>query len=307
MSFTRVHARRGLLALAAPGALVALTFGASAAVAQTNGNGGFAVGSVTSVHGTSVQVSNTAQNSESTVTLQASTQYTKRETATASAVTVGTCVRVLGTGSTEKGITAQTVAVSPSTPNGCAGPGNRGTGGPGARGEGFRGANGQRPRNFGNRAGPNGANNRTRGANFAVASGPVVSVDGDSVVVKSTSFVRPNPSSSKSKTSTKSTTRTKAKGASTSNTAPKTATSDVKVELTSTSQISQTVSASATDVTVGACVTATGTSSGGVVDANRVAISDPVNGQCLGGFGGFGRFGGGTGGSNTGTGSSGKV
>jgi hypothetical protein len=43
------------------------------------------------------------------------------------------------------------------------------------------------------------------------------------------------------------------------------------------------------------------------VDANRVAISDPVNGQCLGGFGGFGRFGGGTGGSNTGTGSSGKV
>jgi hypothetical protein len=284
------HSRRcGWLTLVAPGALaaVALVLTAGSAGAQTaNGNRGIAVGSVTSVHGTSVQVSNTTQNSESTVMLQPTTQYSKRETATASALTVGACVRVLGTGSATKGITARTVAVTPSTANGCNGPALGRVGAAAGAGGGFRFGNGQRPRNFGNRTGT-GAPNRRRLANLAIASGPVVSVHGDSVVVKSTTFVRPSASSSSSSSAKKKTTTT---------TAPKAkraATTDVTVILTSSSQITQTVAAGATDVAVGSCVTATGTSSGGGVDAARVAISEPVNGECLGGFGGFGRFGGG--------------
>ena len=299
MSIARVTHRHRLLAGVVPGVLasLALALTAGPASAQAASNRGFAVGSVTSVHGTSVQVSNTAQNSESTVTLQTTTQYTKRESATTSAITVGVCARVMGTGSTSKGITAQTVAISPSTTNGCTGPGNfGGAGGAGAGGGGrpggFRFGNGQRPRNFG--GAPNGAgNNRTRPANFALASGPVLSVNGDSVVVKSTNFVRPvatkNAKSSKSN-------KTKAP----TTTAPKTTTSNVKVTLTNSTQLTQTVGASASDVTVGSCLTATGTSSGGGVTADRVAISDPVNGQCLGGFGGFG---GGAGGANSGGGS----
>lgn len=288
MSLSR-HPRRSRrplrLAAIASGALAAIALAGGPAFAQTGtGTRAFASGSVTSVHGTAVQVNNTFQNSESTVTLQPSTQYTKRASATASAITVGACVRVLGTGTASKGITAQTVAVSPSTANGCAGPGGRnGPGGGGAPG-GFRFGNRQRPRNFGGASGAgNGGSRPTRPANFAMAFGPVTSVNGDTVVVKSTTFVRPAAS--------RSTKSSKAKHASTSKATPKPTTRDVTVTLTGTSQISQTVSAAASDVTVGACVTATGTSNGGGVNADRVAISAPVNGQCTGGFGGFGRGG----------------
>ena len=294
MSFARHPGRRVRAVLVAAGSCAALVLAASAASAQTGTTGpsgrAFANGSVTSVHGTAVQVNNTFQNSESTVTLQPSTEYTKRETAAASAITVGACVRVLGTGSAAKGITAQSVSLSVASASGCAGPGNGGAGaagGPGTRG-GFRFGNGQRPRNFGGNGTGNGS--RTRPANFAMAFGPVTSVSGDTLVVKSTTFVRPAATKSKGKAKGASTSK------STSSTTPKTTTSNVTVTLTNTSQISQTVSASASDVTVGSCVTATGTSNGGGVDADRVAISDPVNGQCTGGFGRFGG-GGGTGGN----------
>lgn len=290
MSYTRHPGRRARAVLVAVGACAALVLTAAGASAQTGATGtsgrAFANGSVTSVHGTAVQVSNTFQNRESTVTLQPSTEYTKRESAPASAITVGTCVRVLGTGSATKGITAQSVSASAAGANGCAGPGGgtpSAASGAGPRG-GFRFGNGQRPRN--------GGANRNRPANFAMAFGPVTSVSGDTLVVKSTTFVRPAATKSK----------TKAKGASTSkrpsSTPPKTTTSNVTVTLTNTSQISQTVSASASDVTVGSCVTATGTSNGGGVNADRVAISAPVNGQCTGGFGRFGGGGAGASGAN---------
>jgi len=292
MFFLRHAGGRTRLSFVAAGVLTGLALAAGPAGAQTNSTSrGFASGAVTSVHGSAVQVSNTIQNSESTVTLQTSTEYTKRESATASAITVGACVRVLGTGSTTKGITAQTVAISPSTAGSCTTPG--GPGGPGGgQGNGSgRFGNGQRPRNFG---GANGNRTGNRPANFATAFGPVTSVNGSSIVVKSTTFVRP--------ATTKSSSSTKAKRASTSKSTPKTTTSNVTVTLTDSSQISQTVSASASDVTVGACVTATGTSSGGGVLADRLAVSAPVNGQCTGGFGGFGRGGGSGAGTGTGTG-----
>jgi hypothetical protein len=289
---------RGLVAATA-GALVALALAASPAVAQTAGTAPqFASGAVTSVHGDSVQVTNQTQNSESTVVLSPTTQVTKRVTASASAITVGACVRVTGTGSATKGITARSVALSMATSSGCtAGPGAAGFGGRGGGG-GFRTGNGQRPRNFGNGNGfPNRGGART--ANFALAAGPVVSVKGDKIVVKSTTFQRPTATSTtsgKKKSTSKGTTTPK----------PTTKTSNVTVTLPSAVTISETVAGTTADVAVGSCLTATGTTSAGNVAANRAVVSQPVNGSCTAGFG-FG-FGGGAGpGAGGGNGSNGSV
>lgn len=271
---------RGLVAATA-GVLVAVALAASPAGAQTAGAAPqFASGAVTSVHGDSVQVTNQTQNSESTVVLSPTTQVTKRVTASASAITVGACVRVTGTGSASKGITARSVALSTATSSGCTGPG----------GGGFRFGNGQRPRNFGN-----GSGFRNRGgartANFALASGPVVSVKGDKIVVKSTTFQRPTTTSTTS-------------GKKKSTPKPTTKTSNVTVTLPSAVSISQTVAGTAADVAVGSCLTATGTTSAGSVAANRVVVSQPVSGSCTAGFG----FGGGRGpGAGGGNGSNGSV
>jgi hypothetical protein len=299
------HARRigrGFDVGALGGAVaLAVALVASPASAQTSTtNRQFVTGSVTSVHGTSVQVNEPAQNSEATVTLSPTTQITKRQSAAATAITTGACVRVLGTGSATKGITARTVALSPASSTGC-GPGNgNGRGDPGGPG-GFRFGNGQRP-NFGNRNANGNANGRFPNggnfANFALANGPVVSVSGDTVVVKSTTFARRSASTGNSKSNSK----TKSKSTKNQSSAPKPTTSNVKVTLTSSTAITQTVSATAADVAVGSCVTATGTTAGAGIDADRVNVSAPVNGACTAGFGG-GRFGGnGTGGNANGSG-----
>ncbi len=294
--------QRALGAAAVGGALTLVLAGGPAGAQTANANGRqFVNGSVTSVHGTSVQVSDQTQNSESTVTLSPTTQISKRESATASAITTGTCVRVIGTGSATKGITARTVAVSPATSNGCDGlgdgrarrtgrPGGQGgPGGAGAQGRpgGFRAGGGQRPNGNANRRFPGGGNF----ANFAIANGPVQSVSGDTLVVKSTTFARPTSATTKAKAKAKS---AKAKSAKTSTSQPKATTSDVKVTLASSTAITQTVAGTADDVVAGSCVTATGTTAGAGITADRVNVTAPVNGTCTGGFGG--RFGGGSGG-----------
>ena len=162
---------RRMLGAGAVGGALALALAGAPAGAQTTNTSGrqFVNGAVTSVHGTSVQVSNQTQNSESTVTLSPSTQISKREDATASAITTGACVRVIGTGSASKGITARTVAVSPATSSGCGpGTGQGGAGGPGAFG-GFRRGNGQRPNGSSGTNGrrfPNGGNFANLGAGY---------------------------------------------------------------------------------------------------------------------------------------------
>jgi hypothetical protein len=285
--------RRAIGTAAVGGALALALAGPVGAQTSNQTNRSFVNGSVTSVHGTAVQVTNQTQNSESTVTLSPTTQIAKSESATASAITTGTCVRVIGTGSAPKGITARTVAISQATSNGCGG-GGQGAGGAGGR----RFGNGQRP-NFGNGSGSNGTRRFPNGGNFAnlaIANGPVVSVSGDKVVVKSTTFARPATTSTKTKS------KSKSSSTKTQTTRPKATTSNVTVTLTSSTTISQTVTGSAADVAVGSCVTATGTTAGAGITADRVNVSSPVNGACTGGFGGFGRggFGGGNGGGGNG-------
>jgi hypothetical protein len=279
--------RRGLV-VATAGALVAVALAASPAVGQTAGTTPqFASGAVTSVHGDAVQVTNQNQNSESTVMLSPTTQVTKRVAATASAITVGSCVLATGTGSASKGITARSVSLTAATSSGC----TAGAGGGAGRAGGFRFGNGQRPRNFGNGSG---FRNRrgARAANFALASGPVVSVTGDKIVVKSRTFQRPAATNGKN---TK-----KAKNAKTK---PTTTTSNVTVTLPSAAVITETVAGTPADVAVGSCVTATGTTSAGSVAANRVMVSQPVNGSCTRGFGFGGGRGAGTAGGNSTSGS----
>jgi len=282
--------RRAVGAAAIGGALALALAGPAGAQTSNQTNRQLVNGSVTSVHGTDVQVTDQTQNSESTVTLSPTTQIAKSESATASAITTGACVRIIGTGSASKGITARTVAISQPTSNGCGGGGQRpgGAGGP-------RFGNGQRP-NFGNGAGSNGARRFPNGGNFAnlaIANGPVQSVSGDTLVVKSTTFARPTSTSAKSKA------KAKAKSAKTSTSQPKATTSNVTVTLASSTTITQTVAGTAADVAVGSCVTATGTTAGAGITADRVNVSSPVNGACTGGFG-RGGFGGGNGGGGNG-------
>jgi hypothetical protein len=110
----------------------------------------------------------------------------------------------------------------------------------------------------------------------------VVSVKGDKIGVKSTTFQRPSTTSTTSgkKKSTSKGTRTAT---------PTMKTSNVTVTLPSAVAITETVAGTTADVAVGSCLTATGTTSAGSVTANRVVVSQPVSGSCTGGFG----FGGG--------------
>ncbi len=283
-SSVRRHHRVRRARIAASGAVIgglaiALALFATAANAQTAAPnaGQFATGSVTSIDGSSLQVSNA--NSETTVVVAGTTSFEKRETGTASSIAVGDCVTVTGT-TANKGIKAANVSVTAAASTGCtrgAGGGPGGAGGAGGGGR-FGGGTGQRP-NFGNGERPAGANaNRLK--NLGIAFGPVQSVSGDKMVVKATTFTRPTKKNAK----------------------PKTTTKDVTVSLTSSTNISQTVAGTAADLTVGSCVTARGPLVSGAVNATNVTISSPVNGACTAGFGGFGggRFGGGNGGgSNT--------
>jgi len=281
-------ASRRRAALAAVSMLALLVGTATAASAQTfpGGGGPFAIGSVTSVSGSTVDLKSATGGDDVTVTLSDSTTYVKNEAAAASAIDTGTCVRVSGTGSAAKGIKATTVSITPmpsstsssstTSPSGSgagAGPcggrgggpgfGNRtGSGGfPGANGNGGgapgqSGANGTRP--------PRGANARRRFGGMAFGS--VVSITGDQMVVKARTFAgRPKRG-----------------------TTPKLTTQKVDVTLSDSTKITQTVAGTMSDVAVGSCLTAIGTGDATAVTAARVTISDPVNGACTAGFGGGG-------------------
>jgi hypothetical protein len=273
------------------GALAALAaasiFGASAADAQV-ANGGarpFASGMLSSISGSTLQVQEATGNA--TVVVTPSTSYQQTKSASASDIAADACARVSGTGSTATGIEATTVALSkPATKGGCSPTAQTG----GRFGGAFRNGtrpnlpSGQRP-NF-----PSGrpdfqpgspgtdANGGSRPPNFAVAMGAVKSISGDRITMKAYTLSRPTSGSN-------------------SNAKPKVKTQNVTVTLTDSTAVTQTVDATAKDLTVGACVNANGNvDSVGTITARRVAISQPRDGACTGfgfgfGGGGGGRFG----------------
>ncbi len=249
----------------------------------TGGTGGSrpqipgASGTIAAINGTSLEVQN-AQTGQTTVTYTSSTTFIQRVTASASAVTVGSCITARGTptsgssssASTPFGgpVTATTVDISQSTSGSCAtgfggfgrggGGGTGGTAPPGAPPGGGslpEGGNGN-----GNFRPPNGSNRRSFG-NFSFASGSVTAVNGSTITVSEN-----NPRTNQA--------------------------SNVTVTVTSSTTYSQTQSARSSDLAVGKCATASGSSSStGAITAQTINISTPGSNGCTSGFGGRG-FGG---------------
>jgi hypothetical protein len=239
-----------------------------------------ATGKVAAITGSTAQVQNQTDG-QVAVTWTSSTAFTQEVSTTAAAIKVGSCV-VVGSAQTSTGsttttqptaVTATTVRITPATGGTCSpgfggrtgGFGGQGGGpqfsggGPGgaAGGSGGGGFEGTPPSGFPS-GGPNGANGRTFRGFGGGAFGKVTAVTANGFTVSST---RPNRSTGQSTTTT------------------------VTVTETGTTTYTTTVKGAASDVKVGVCVRAQGTTdSTGAVTARTVAISQPVNGECTTGF-----------------------
>ncbi len=262
----------GLMIVVLVGAVAGATPALAAAPSQTQGGFPFASGTVASKSGSTLTLTNS--NGQTKVIVNASTEYRETKTVDAAAVTVGSCVRVSGTGSASKGIDASNVSVTDGSKK-CAQTGGFGLGGaPGDAGN--RGGNGQGPSGappsgygppggYGG-GGANAGNGQGFPTNLGMINGKVKSVSGDTVRVRGSVL----------KVSRK------------RNARPKSTTKTVTVTLSSATQFTQTVSATADAAAVGACVNAAGnTDSVGTVTADTVTVTQPVDGECSA-FGGFG-------------------
>ena len=235
----------------------------------------FANGTIASVTRSTISVQ--GANGVTTVAVADTTTYQQTKGADASAIAVGDCVRITGTGSLTKGITAFSIALSPAKADGCTqgrpgGASFRGGAGRNLPSGGSGGTppqgNGQLPAGApnGNGQRPAGAptGNGSGGANGTVASGTITSVSGDNLTAKATVFTPPTKKNAK----------------------PKTTTKKVKVTFSSATTITQTVAATAAELAVGSCVTAAGTANdSGILTAASITISQPENGACTTGFG----------------------
>jgi len=243
--------------------LVSLVLAAGPADAQTSSTtpSPFTSGMLSALTGSTLSVQ--ARNGSTTmVVVISSTAYQQTKTATASDIAQGDCVRVVGTGSTTKGIQATTVVLTKPTSKGCSARNALAGGGRGSGGRRFgSGTPGSTPFTS-----PNGSAG-TVPTNIAAAFGTVSSVSGSQLTVK--------------EQAPKTTKKTKAK------------TGTVAVTLTGSTTVTETVKGAVADLAVGSCVTANGTvDSLGTITAKSVTISQPQNGSCGGGFGGFGGGGG---------------
>jgi hypothetical protein len=266
--------RRARAAVMLISVLVVMVTTTTAVAAQTlpGGGGPSAVGMVTSVSGTTIDLQGANGGSNATVTLTGSTTYQKTETAPSNAIAPGTCVRVVGKGSTAKGITANSVSIttasqpsssstaSPPSSGGCGAGAGFGNGGlPGAGSGQAPSGNGSAPQSRPSGSLPPGNGNRQLGG---IAFGTVQSINGNQLVVNAqTLAARPKQGST-----------------------PKLKAQKVKVTLSSSTSITQTVTGTASDVTTGRCLFATGTGDSSAVTADSVRISDAQNGSCIGGF-----------------------
>jgi hypothetical protein len=229
----------------------------------------FANGTIASVTGSTISVQ--GANGATTVAVTGTTTYQQTKPADASTVAVGDCVRVTGTGSLKKGITAFSMALSAATSDGCTQgrPGGADFGGGAGRNlpSGGSGAPGGTPPQ-GNRqlptGAPNGNGNGGAASDTTMASGTITSVSGDSLTVKATTVTPPTKKNAK----------------------PKTTTKKVKVTFSSATTITQTVPATVAELAVGSCMTATGTPNDtGILTAASITISQAENGACTTGFG----------------------
>ena len=226
------------------------------------------VGTAAAVSGSSLEVQNPTSG-QVTVTFTASTPITDTVSVTAKDVTVGSCVTVVGkpstTGSAATSVTATSVTISAPVKGECTGGGAGGFGGGGFGGFGG-GGTGATPRpSFSPRPRPTGSRGAFGNGTFGGANGKVTSVSATGFVVQG---------------------RNRAEGSGTA--------TDTRITVitTSASKYLKTVTASASALKVGQCITAVGTANSiGAVAARSIRISQPGPSGCVSGFGrgGFGR------------------
>jgi hypothetical protein len=239
------------------------------------------VGTAAAVSGSSLEVQNPTSG-QVTVTFTAATPIIETVTATAKDVTVGSCVTVVGkpsaAGSATGPVTATTVTISAPVKGNCAGGAGFGGGGFGGFGRGGGGAGGgatPRP-SFSPRARPTGSRGAFGNGAFGGANGKVTSVSATGFVVQA---------------------RGRTAGtAGTAGTAPAAGAAGTDISVTvitnSASKYLKTVTAKASALKVGQCITALGTANSiGAVAARSIRVSQPGPSGCVSGFGGRGGFG----------------
>jgi hypothetical protein len=254
-------------------ATVAMATSAEAATPPTGGAGPGASGSVAAISGSSMEVQSQASGQVS-VGWTAATTFSQTVAVAANSVAVGDCVAI--TGSNSKGtITAKAVSVSQPTNGKC----TTMTGFGGARGAVGTAPSGARPTGEGAPPGgtsghsPSGASGKrptgfAGGGNFGFATGQVTAVTANELVISGSSSATAQ-TKSKQKTTSKATT--------------------VKVKVAASTTYSEDQSATASNLAVGDCVTASGTSSStGAVTASMVRITSTGGNTCTTGFGGGG-------------------
>ena len=255
---------------ATPAATIASSAAPGSSPTPTAGQAAFpgVVGTAAAVSGSSLEVQNPTSG-QVTVTFTASTPITDTVSVTSKDVTVGSCVTVVGkpsaAGAAAKSVTATSVTISAPVKGECTGAGGFGGGGFGGFGRGGTGT-GATPRpSFSARPRPTGSQGAFGNGTFGGADGKVTSVSAGGFVVQA---------------------RTRAAG---SGTATETS---VTVITTSASTYLKTITASASALKVGLCVTAVGTANSiGAVAARSIRISQPGPSGCVSGFGGRGGFG----------------
>jgi hypothetical protein len=257
---------------ATPAATIASSAAPGASPAPSASQAAFpgVVGTAAAVSGSSLEVQNPTSG-QVTVTFSASTPITDTVSVTAKDVTVGSCVTVVGkpstTGSAATSVTATSVTVSAPVKGSCTGGGAGGFGGGGfgGFGPGSGGASGTPRPSFSARPRPTGSRGAFGNGTFGGANGKVTSVSATGFVVQA---------------------RRRAAGSDTSTT------TSVTVITTSASKYLKTVSATASALKVGQCITAAGTTNSiGAVAARSIRISQPGASGCVSGFAGRGGFG----------------
>lgn len=228
-----------------------------------------ATGKIAAADGSTIQVQ--GNDSQTAVTYTDKTAITQQVTGSLSDVTAGLCVTVTpadGSQSSDTAVTAGTIRVTEKTDGSCQGGfgGGRPSGMPEGgmpsgmpEGETPSGA----PEGGMPSAGPGG------GGGFGT-SGEVTAVSGDTITVAATSFAPQAEEGAELETTT------------------------VTVTTTGKTTVTTTKAADATALIIGRCVTANGTADDtGAVSAERIEVSDAVDGECSTGFGRGGFPGGG--------------
>lgn len=281
------------------GAVGALALGGVAAAATAPAGTGArrfgpgTFGKVAAISGTSMEVQSTTTG-QTTVEWTSSTIFSQIATVSLSSIAVGDCVTVTGKAS-KKTVTATSVSVSqPPSSGTCTGSNVQGPGGfgPGATRPAGNftppsGRSGSFARRFSGK-GFSGGHGFAGLANFGFASGKVTAVGSDSLTLDGISSADLTAlravGSKKAKT-----TSAKAKKASSSpSRAPQLKKTTFSVTVNSSTTYTENESATASNLAVGDCVTASGkTATNGTVTATVVRITSTGASSCTGGFGFF--------------------